>query len=282
MNKKNKVLLSTVGLLLLSGIAATSSTFAWFTTIRTAKVNFGDAEVVTKSGDLAIEYVGSANTGVTATQAAEVVTITGTNKVTDISGDGKTFYKPVWADSNAMVASVINDVTSTANGHYVDFTIKVSRSNDIADNGLKVYLGAGTEIVGKTDTDSDQQALNDSVVAATRLAVLDDAGEVILRWAPVAETSPEYLVAGTGTGAYGTTTHQLESDTALKSGEISDFTTIAAADGAGFLVADLASGTSTDAVITFRAWIEGEDAETTNDIIGGVFNVNIALYALEA
>jgi len=278
MNKKNKVLLSTVGLLLLSGIAATSSTFAWFTTIRTAKVNFGDAEVVSKSGDLDISFVRTANTGVTSSQADEVITLTGTNKVTDISGDGKTFYKPVWADSNAMVASVINDVTGTADGHYVDFTIKVSRSNDIDENGLKVYLGAGTEIVGKTD--ASQQALNDSVVAATRLAVLDDAGEVILRWAPVAETSPKYLVAGTG--AYETTTHELESDTALKSGEISDFTTIAAADAAGFMVADLASGTSTETEITFRAWIEGEDAQTVNDIIGGVFNVNIALYALEA
>ncbi|MFA5486354.1 MAG: hypothetical protein WC275_04680, partial [Bacilli bacterium] len=275
MNKKNKVLLSTVGLLLLSGIAATSSTFAWFTTVRTAKVNFGDAEVVTKSGNLAISYVTSANTGVTSTQTAEVVTITGTNKVTDISGDGKTFYKPVWADSIANVASVINDVTATADGHYVDFTIKVSRENDIDDNGLKVYLGEGTEIVGKTDSDPDQLALNNSVVAATRLAVLDDEGEVILRWAPEAETPAKYLVAGTG--AYSTTTHQLENDTELKSGEISDYTTIAAADAAGYRVADLASGTTTETEITFRAWIEGEDAQTVNDIIGGVFNVNIAL-----
>ncbi len=284
MNKKNKVLLSTVGLLLLSGIAATSSTFAWFTTVRTAKVNFGDAEVVTKSGNLAISYVTSANTGVTSTQTAEGVTITGTNKVTDISGDGKTFYKPVWADSNAGVASVINDVTATADNHYVDFKIKVSRTNDIDANGLKVYLGAGTDIVGKTDPDPVQQTLNNSVVAATRLAVLNSSGEVILRWAPVAETSPKYLVAGTG--AYETTTHELQSDTALKSGTIDDFTTIATADAAGYRVADLASGTTetgtTETEITFRAWIEGEDAQTKNDIIGGVFNVNIALYALEA
>lgn len=280
MNKKNKVLLSTVGLLLLSGIAATSSTFAWFTTVRTAKVNFGDAEVVTKSGNLAISYAGSANTGVGHTQAGEVVTITGTNQVTDISGDGKTFYKPVWADSIANVASVINDVTAPADGHYVDFKIKVSRENDIDDNGLKVYLGAGTEIVGKYDSDPVQKALNDSVVAATRLAVLDDDGDVILRWAPEEEDSPEYLVAGSG--AYETNTHQLESDEILKSGEISDYTTIAAADAGGFMVADLATGDKTETVITFRAWIEGEDAQTVNDIIGGVFNVNIALYALEA
>lgn len=278
MNKKNKVLLSTVGLLLLSGIAATSSTFAWFTTVRTAKVNFGDAQVVTKSGNLDIEYVNSANTGVTASQAAEVVTITGTNKVTDISGDGKTFYKPVWVDSNASVASVINDVTATADGHYVDFKIKVSRSNDVSETGLKVYLGAGTEIVGKTD--ASQQSLNDSVVAATRLAVLNSSGNVMFRWAPVAETGAKYLVPGTG--AYTTTTHKIESDTALKSGTIADFTTITAADAAGYMVADLASGTTTETQITFRAWIEGEDAQTKNNIIGGVFNVNIALYALEA
>ncbi len=48
------------------------------------------------------------------------------------------------------------------------------------------------------------------------------------------------------------------------------------------MVAELASGDATETEITFRAWIEGEDAQTVNDIIGGVFNVNIALYALEA
>lgn len=274
MNKKNKVLLSAVGLVLLSGIAATSSTFAWFTTVRTASINYTEATVTSASGNLVVAYKSSQNT-VTGNTVGNVTTITGANSITDISGDGKTFYKPVWAVPTTT-ASVINTV-STADGFYVDFTVTVSRSNPLAQNGLKVYLGEGTEIVGKTD--SANQALNDSVVPATRLAVLGSDGEVVLRWAPFAETSPEYLVAGTG--AYGTTTHQVQADSALKTGAITTETTIAAADAAGYLVANLASGTLASTDLTFRIWIEGEDAQTVNAIIGGVFNVNIALYALE-
>lgn len=274
MNKKNKVLLSAVGLVLLSGIAATSSTFAWFTTVRTASINYTEATVTSASGNLVVAYKSSQNT-VTGNTVDNVTTITGANSITDISGDGKTFYKPVWAVPTTT-ASVINTV-STADGFYVDFTVTVSRDNTLAQNGFKVYLGEGTEIVGKTD--SANQTLNDSVVPATRLAVLGSDGEVVLRWAPVAETSPEYLVAGTG--AYGTTTHQVQADSALKTGAITTETTIAAADAAGYLVADLASGTLASTDLTFRIWIEGEDAQTVNAIIGGVFNVNIALYALE-
>ncbi len=273
MNKKNKVLLSAVGLVLLSGIAATSSTFAWFTTVRTASINYTEATVTSASGNLVVAYKSSQNT-VTGNTVDNVTTITGANSITDISGDGKTFYKPVWAVPTTT-ASVINTV-STADGFYVDFTVTVSRDNTLAQNGFKVYLGAGTEIVGKTDSN---QALNDSVVPATRLAVLGSDGEVVLRWAPVAETSPKYLVDGTG--AYGTTTHQVQADSALKTGAITTETTIAAADAAGYLVADLASGTLASTDLTFRIWIEGEDAQTVNAIIGGVFNVNIALYALE-
>lgn len=276
MNKKNKVLLSAVGLVLLSGIAATSSTFAWFTTVRTASINYTEATVTSASGNLVVTYKESQNTVTGNTNTVDnVTTITGANSITDISGDGKTFYKPVWAVPTTT-ASVINTV-STADGFYVDFTVTVSRDNTLAQNGFKVYLGEGTEIVGKTD--SANQTLNDSVVPATRLAVLDSDGEVVLRWAPVEEPSPEYLVAGDG--AYGTTTHQVQADSILKTGAITTETTIAAADAAGYLVADLASGTLASTDLTFRIWIEGEDAQTVNAIIGGVFNVNIALYALE-
>jgi hypothetical protein len=62
MNKKNKVLLGAIGLVLLSGIAATSSTFAWFTTVRTASISYSEATVQASDGNLAIEYLSSLNT----------------------------------------------------------------------------------------------------------------------------------------------------------------------------------------------------------------------------
>lgn len=280
MNKKNKVLLSTIGLVLLSGIAATGSTFAWFTSVRTASINFNNATVETKSGNLVIAYKDTGDDGdISTSQTDNVLTITGSNKITDVSGNGVDFYKPVWANSNSTVASVINAVTTSV-GHYVEFGITVSRSNAAGANGLKVYLGTGTTITGKVD--AVNQALNDSVVPATRLAVVDASDAVKLRWAPVAETSPEYLTAVTpGTGnAYGLTTHTLQSDTALLPATIPADLTAVPGTPSAYEVADL-TGAVTSADLTFRVWIEGTDDQTVNAIIGGVISVNIALYALE-
>lgn len=281
MNKKNKVLLSTVGLLLLSGVAATSSTFAWFTTVRSATINFSDATASTKSGNLDIAYVSSANT-LTNTPAAvdNVVTITGVNKVTDISGDGATFYKPVWASQTSAsvgTASVINTV-ATAEGFYIDFTVTVSRDNDLAEEGLKVYLGAGTKFTDKNGTGAD-------ILPTLRLAVLNASSAVVLRWAPEAETGAKYLALGAPTPAdstYGLNTHKFidETSSTLKTGAITTATTQTAADALGFMVADLSTSTAISANITFRAWIEGTDAQTVNAVVGEAFSLAIDLYAL--
>ncbi|MDD3389646.1 MAG: hypothetical protein PHP09_04230, partial [Bacilli bacterium] len=62
MNKNKKLLLSSVGLAVLSGIAATGSTFAWFTTTRTATISYTSATVVSKQSNLKITYVSSNDT----------------------------------------------------------------------------------------------------------------------------------------------------------------------------------------------------------------------------
>ena len=293
MNKKNKVLLSPVCLLLLSGIAATSSTFAWFTTVRNASINYNDATATTESGNLKLTYVSSLNTvSQTTDTATNTVTVTGTNKITDISGNGQNFFKPVWAsqvDHDNGIASVINTVATTgsagvADGYYVDFTVNVARDNDVSEKGLKVYLGAGTAF---TDTKAAVAPSPEvDIVPTLRLAVLNASNTVMVRWAPEAETSAKYLVSGApdvADSTYGLNTHKFtdETTTTLKTGAISTYTTQTAADAAGFMVADLSSTVATSANITFRAWIEGTDAQTTNDIIGETFSLAIALYALE-
>lgn len=279
MNKKNKVLLSTVGLLLLSGIAATSSTFAWFTTVRSATINYSEATAQTTSGNLNILYKESATSGISAAvdgTDSNLVTLTGVNNlVTDISGDGKTFYKPVWASqtsSSVGVASVINTVAA-ADGHYIDFTFTISRSNADDGPGLKVYLGTGTTI-------TDGAAVAGDIVPTLRLAVLVG-GNVVVRWAPVEETNPTYLT--TGSGAYGTSTHSITPDSTLKSGTIVTQTTQALADAHGYPVVNLATGAANkSADVTFRVWIEGTDAQTDNAIIGEKLSLALKLYALEA
>ncbi len=286
MNKKNKVLLSTVGLLLLSGIAATSSTFAWFTTVRSATINYGSATVESKDANLQIAYVNSENTltNSPAVDQDNVLEIAGTNAVTDISGDGENFFKPVWAsqtDSATGVASSIGAVT-TADGHYVDFKITVSRSNALAEPGLKVYLGTGTEFTAPN--------AHANLLKSVRLAVLDNLGAPMFRWAPEQETSPKYLIHDEDGEAYwdGTnpTDHTLQADSNLKYGTILTATTLAGAVSAGdYLVADLSTGTAVSATISFRAWIEGADVHATNDILDAAaktFNLDVKLYGLVA
>ncbi|HOE53552.1 MAG TPA: hypothetical protein PK460_00170 [Bacilli bacterium] len=280
MNKKNKVLLGAIGLVLLSGIAATSSTFAWFTTVRTASISYSEATVQASDGNLAIEYLSSLNNwsgGSTYDAEANKVTIAGANKVTDISGDGKTFYKPVWT-TPVSTASSIETVPTTgspgvADGFYIDFTVRLSRDNDVDENGLKVYLGTGTTIAPK-----DPENLADTgAVKAARLAVIDHEGDVKVRWAPEQETEPKYITTGTDS-LYGVSGFETTTDLNYKHGEITSADSKAAADLAGFLVADLSKGVATEANVTFRIWLEGEDKDCNNDILGGVFNVNIALY----
>jgi hypothetical protein len=280
MNKKNKVLLGAIGLVLLSGIAATSSTFAWFTTVRTASISYSKATVQSSDGNLAIDYQSSLNTwsgAPTYDAEANKVTIAGANKVTDISGDGKTFYKPVWT-TPVSAASSIGTVPTTgdpgvADGFYIDFTVRLSRDNAVAENGLKVYLGTGTTIAPK-DSSSDKDK---GAVKAARLAVIDHEENVKVRWAPEEEPEAKYITNGTGS-IYGVSGFKTTTDSNLKQGEIISATSMTAADQSGFLVADLSKNEATERDVTFRIWLEGEDEHCNNNILGGVFNVNIALY----
>ncbi len=283
MNKKNKVLLGAIGLVLLSGIAATSSTFAWFTTVRTARISYSEATVQSSDGNLAIQYLSSLNTwsGAPSYDAeANKVTIAGANKVTDISGDGKTFYKPVWTTPVSAASSIETVPTtgspSVADGFYIDFTVRLSRDNAVDENGLKVYLGTGTTIAPKDSSNPTDTG----AVKAARLAVIDHEGNVKVRWAPEQETDAKYITTGTGDtdSLYGVSGFKTTTDSTYKHGEITSAESKAAANLAGFLVADLSKNEATKRDVTFRIWLEGEDSDCNNDILGGVFNVNIALY----
>jgi len=283
MNKKNKVLLGAIGLVLLSGIAATSSTFAWFTTVRTASISYSEATVQSSDGNLAIEYVSSLNTwsGTPSyNKEANKVTIAGANKVTDISGDGKTFYKPVWT-TPVSTASSIETVPTTgspgvavADGFYIDFTVRLSRDNDVDENGLKVYLGDGTTIAPRDPENPEDTG----AVKAARLAVIDHKGDVKVRWAPEEEEGAKYITTATAGSLYGVSGFETTTDLNYKHGAITSAESMDDADDAGFLVADLSKDVANEANVTFRIWLEGEDEHCNNAILGGVFNVNIALY----
>jgi hypothetical protein len=293
MDKKNKILLSSVALLLVSGTAVTAGTFAWFTTVRSATISYSSATVKTDSGNLNVAYKSSLNTLAVNDATPGVIALAGANKVTDISGDGVSFYKPVWNsyDTNATLADSIEDVSSTADGYFIDFTVTISRTNVNSEaKGMYVYLGQGTSI---SAVDPGNQADVDAANAA-RLAVVnyDDrtsegTAATNFIWARNPDANSQYIsLAETGTSAYGVDGYQLTSVTADNDGDLlySGAIKNAPTPASSVLpkIADLSFDGATPLItedITFRVWLEG--VKVQNSARGGVFKVNLDLYALE-
>lgn len=296
MKKKNKVLLTLMGLVVLSGIAATSSTFAWFTTIRNATVSFTDVTVESEGNDLNIELKSSlsgltADAGSTSVEqgGTNELTLTGTTKVTDVSSDGHDFYKPVWNAMDNQIADSIEEIDLTAGndpaeGFFVDFTLTISLAAGYqGTQGLNVYLGPGTEITPKTD--AANQARNDKAVAATRMAVLDG-NNTILIYSPVKEASGYKYITYTGVDtdkAHEVEEYKVEtlSDVREEATYFEYFSTVDDVTQGYEVIADLQPTAGNDSKdITFRVWIEGEDDDAVRAAIGGVFDIDIYLYGL--
>ena len=283
MNKKNKVLITSIGLALFSGIAATSSTFAWFSAVQNASVSFNSATVEYEENDLSVAFASSLNNGIVAGGTANALTLTGSNKVTDISGNGLNFYKPLWdAALDTPSARVAYDIETLAmasagdaDGYFVDFTLTISRTSTGA-NGMMVYLGAGTEITAATPSDTEDE----KAVLGARLAVINDSDALLLTYAPDADDvgGHNYIVAATGEELYSVADFDLASNASVVSSFTSYTTNAAAVAASAVAIADLSTATSAD--VTFRAWLEGEDSDTINDAIGGVFNIDLKIYGL--
>lgn len=354
MNKKNKLLLTTIGLVVLSGAAATGSTFAWFTTVRSAIISFTSATVETKNNDLSVKYISSLNS-VTATTNLSVnegkssnnVVLSGLNKVTDISGDGINFYKPVWSaydPGDASIADYINEIdlsykdnkgnlTKSADGYLIDFTLEIARGvNLYSPNDLNIYFDRGTlispiDVIGENQNPSnaqiEQQDRNNKVVEAVRMAVIetdvtyditdpdnpviDDISPLkpIFYYAPHAEPLYNYLSEDSGGTTYtilGYSNTSILGDAAdpedvinavegiqddpstptinEKDSEFKYFSTVVEAEDANYKPLLTLTEADPTAHITFRFWVEGEDDDAVNAAIGGVFSIDLRMYAL--
>lgn len=285
MNKRNKRLGTVLTLLFISAIAATSGTLAWFTTVRTAGITYGDAEVYMRDSDLVVTYKSSLNS-LSATSELDgitKITLTGTNKVTDISGNGINFYKPRWNSDN-VTAAVINTVPSTnpgdADGYFIDFTLTLSRSPSEDPLNLYVFLGQNTAILPADPANPKDvgalKALRMAVISYDNNDSATGTPSVGILYAPEAEINPEYLQLGSG-GAYGLTTHELVPAT-VKSDSFETHYTIADSQAVYPEIAVLPAGTGT-ADVTFRVWIEGTDIHAAESIIGGKFKIKLDIYS---
>jgi hypothetical protein len=287
MNKKKQYLITGISLAMLTGIGATGTALAWFSTLQSVSVSFSNAEIVTTDNDLLVSYVSSRNSVMSNETTGSELTLTGLNQITDISGDGISFHKPEWTAYNSSVAYDISEVGQTvADGYYIDFTINVSRSS-VGSGGMTVYLGSGTNLVPSSDPAADEDM---RAIEAARLAVInyDDGSiltgeeEVAMIYAPEidGESSYQYLKPNASESAYGFSGYELAVLTNVKDDAFVSYNTYAEASAASAIaIADLTGAVESEDV-TFRAWIEGTDAEALNSAIGGVFSIELNLYGL--
>ncbi len=304
MNKKNKILISAAGMLVLTAAAASASTFAWFTTVRNATINYSQAEVYSSSSDLTVAWKSSLLTTVAHASADEQnISVTGVHRITDISGNGQNFYKPIWNSSDTdsstadSVSTLLTSGIGAADGYYVDFTLTISQSAAATGN-MNVYVGGATTITPHTADDPQDEA----AVNCARIAVLDEASAPVFIWTPDADDAAYRYVSTAPAGTTWKTVDGFTSNTQtaafdatdkFHAGALTTYTTTALATAANVTPIVTLFGTDAGASadysddITIRAWIEGEDPECENvtaggGALGGVFDFSIDIYGVAA
>ncbi len=302
MNKKNKILISAAGMLVLTAAAASASTFAWFTTVRNAQINYSSAEVYSSSSDLTVAWKSSLLTTVAHQSADEQnISVSGVHRITDISGNGANFYKPIWnsADTDSSTADSVTTLLTSgigaADGYYVDFTLTISQSS-VATGNMNVYVGGATTITPHTADDPQDEA----AVNCARIAILDEANVPVFIWTPDADDAAYKYVKADAAKTWKTVsgfdsvaqTAAFDDTDNFHAGSLTTYTTTALATAAH--VKPIVTLYGTDAAtpdysddITIRAWIEGEDPECENvtaggGALGGVFDFSIDIYGVAA
>jgi len=284
MKNKSKLILGLAAMLGVTAAAGTTAGFAWFTTIRTATVSLTNAHVYSDYGDLKVQYVDVANNGITgaSTTITSSLAISATSQVTDISGDGKTFYKPVWAPTTGIgQPTVANSISSIANvsgkTYFVQFGLNLINSGTAQ---FSVYLESGSAVTGVTSSTADVAAAK-----ATRVAVWSTDTTPVNKtvWQndiTDAAAGYKYLTtAAAGTKAYTVDGYTLATPAAgtFHAGGFTEITTAAAAVN-GQVIATVAGSSTVEVIVS--AWIEGTLSEADNDAVGGNVNLNFALAAI--
>lgn len=297
MKLKSKLVLAASALLVLSGAAAGTGTYAWYTANRQVSLAISNIGAQAQVTNLSVALkTDSTNTVTLDTKAAnDDITLKSDVKLTDVSGNGAgTFAKPIvgpvkdiTATSN-IVGWWANQATYTAahasTGWYQKFTL--------------TFTATGTEPVSlflsPTSTVTDHASSALSTQNAVRYSAMINTTEMFYcnpngasentYWTTAtATTATENTVSSAlvldktaSTGFFSRSGNYVESG--LTKGEGGSYKT-----NTGFL-ADLApvEGTPATLDVVFYAWIEGTDAQciADTDELAGSFDMSLKFYTL--
>lgn len=297
MKTRSKLIVALSSLLAVTAGAAATSTFAWFTSNRTATVTYTKATAYTTSGEMTLKYVAPAvgstfNTPGTTdyVSSLDITNATAGGKVTDISGDGATFYKPkLTADSTddatnwKFVNGTYTATTNTADtSYYVEFGIAFKNGNtDPANNKMKVYLNTGstlTGVVASGEGASAQQTKNNLAAKAMRVAFLTGT-TLTAYWNPNDDgTTLKYMKSG----AVSANTLDLGDESGLTNYHYSNYTDVNTADSTTLEKQLLGEIGATDLTITVRMWLEGTSSSCLNAAKGGETKLNLAFASINS
>ena len=310
MKNKSKVILGLSSILAVSAGVAGVSTFAWFTTQRTASATVASLSVHSRDGSITIKANGVDKGGVTANPNdtyGSTASLTGTGTMNDVSsGDGINFYHPTWkAGKMGTEASAIPGYTANpdaTNLYFREFTLTFKNNGSTGDNAFDIYLTSGCKIEADANGDATKNA---NAATAMRMAILDSTKTTLLAYwqygvegaaaDPATDTKPyQYnYISATGTKTAYTVADKFLADastiskaTLATTGTTNDFadinsTSITAGQKANQKLTTTALTAGSEVTIDVRFWIEGTaDVCTTALADGGVAKATLQFAAL--
>lgn len=277
MKNKTKLML---GLSLLTAgtlAAGATGTFAWFTTNKTASATYSNIIAKSTTGSLGISMHGITEPSLKNGSESQdnVASLTGsTSFVTDVSsGDGVTFAQPKWKTNagNNKPYYEVTDVTSKT-GYFTQFYITLQNNGGAA---VTVYLDTGTKVSAATSGDSSK---NDALASWTRVAVnnLDQGNSIV--------ASGTKIFGGTAMGNKYVAPTESAGDALtlqdLSATVLTTFSDISAGAVENQKLFALEPGAHQNVGVS--VWMEGTAATSQDNAKGGIVNVDLKFYAVEA
>ncbi|MFA6796766.1 MAG: hypothetical protein WCR63_04280 [Bacilli bacterium] len=305
MKIKSKLILAATSLLVLSGVAAGTSTYAWYTANRQVELEVTNVSATSQLSNLEMTYDTEKNTRndetsgkdpFTTDETSTASSIKGTfsKTLTDVSSKGDNSYlKPIfdatgknsvgfWTDDDE------EDYTQSPNASKDVFYHRMAFSFNISGDGIPValYLSPNSQVLENLDDDDDSLTVADAVRFSVstiddsdvETEVLyanpngDDENTYLADTTPITDSTVPDVVSGDdlgileNNGFFHKGNNYTESEMYKGSGTIPDGGTLYTDRNAGFIKDIADPSTEGDFDIAVDIWIEGTDDDCVDDL----------------
>jgi hypothetical protein len=296
MKLKSKLLLAASSLLVLSGVAAGTGTYAWFTATQTATVGVDYFSVKTNTSNLTMKTVSGDNvkcnsaddnvagkTSVTYT-ATETTDGDNHNKLTDVSSDGINFWKAggvvdhyTTSSSSSVLSQTIAGATKVTAVYPYCYQITITFTQSDKAYPMAVLLSSKSTITKASGSKEIYKAARVGLVDYTTATEVQKG-----YFAPNDTINDSYTYISNYSGSTMTyskvnTLNGVMDSTFVAGTDLTDASTDVTATHAGYL-GEITS--TSDLTIVIRIWLEGQDSDCIKTNIGDPFNVDLKFYGI--